>query len=302
MNSSIWTKDRPVRDVPLVVSFLLVLTLLLQITWHSQQAPIVASAKDLPSPLSARTYTMSSLGEPIATAKVLNLWLQAFDNQPGVSIPFNQLSTSSFVSPSCRVHGVRSRRIHLAARGGGCPLRHANGSIEQAEDHDRLELLDPAHKPAGYPAHAHAQPSITRRGNCPRRMWCSSRIVNTGRGRPTAMPDLSGTDSLYLRLSCLPKASLAADSPRRAVYRIYRICRSRNSFRLSSCVCCPSDDSRPSAHDVPSAHNRSDIASIPAAPPCGALCLCTPIESALTDVSSFSEGENCHEHPKAALV
>jgi hypothetical protein len=91
MNSSIWTKDRPVRDVPLVVSCLLVLTLLLQIAWHSQQAPIVASAKDLPSPLSARTYTISSLGEPIATAKILNLWLQAFDNQPGVSIPFNQL-------------------------------------------------------------------------------------------------------------------------------------------------------------------------------------------------------------------
>ena len=91
MNSSIWSKDRPVKDVPLLVSILLVLTLLLQVVWHSQQAPIVAEAKDLPSPLSARTYTMSSLGEPIATAKVLNLWLQAFDNQPGVSIPFNQL-------------------------------------------------------------------------------------------------------------------------------------------------------------------------------------------------------------------
>jgi len=52
----------------------------------------VAKAEDLASPLSARTYVMSSFGEPIAVSKLLNLWLQAFDNQPGTSISFHQLN------------------------------------------------------------------------------------------------------------------------------------------------------------------------------------------------------------------
>lgn len=84
-------KDRPVIDVPRWIKILLAVTLLLQVAWHSMQAPVVAKAEDLPAPLSARTYVMSSLGEPIAAAKFLNLWLQAFDNQPGASISFHQL-------------------------------------------------------------------------------------------------------------------------------------------------------------------------------------------------------------------
>ena len=85
-------KDRPVSDVPKSVRWLLLLTLLMQLIWHSFQEPVVAKAEDLAPPLSTRTYVMSSLGEPIAAAKFLNLWLQAFDNQPGASISFHQLN------------------------------------------------------------------------------------------------------------------------------------------------------------------------------------------------------------------
>jgi len=84
-------KDRPVRDVPLSVIVMLLAALAIQLYWHSQQQPIVAKAEDLPRPMSARTYVMSSFGEPVAAAKVLNLWLQAFDNQPGISIPLHAL-------------------------------------------------------------------------------------------------------------------------------------------------------------------------------------------------------------------
>jgi hypothetical protein len=84
-------KDRPVRDVPRTIVILLIVTLGLQLLWHSFQDPVVARAEDLPAPLSTRTYVMSSFGEPIAAAKFLNLWLQAFDNQPGISISFHQL-------------------------------------------------------------------------------------------------------------------------------------------------------------------------------------------------------------------
>jgi len=84
-------KDRPVRDVPAIVILMLIATLALQLFWHSLQEPVVAKAEDLPHPMSARAYVMSSFGEPVAAAKVLNLWLQAFDNQPGVSIPLQSL-------------------------------------------------------------------------------------------------------------------------------------------------------------------------------------------------------------------
>ncbi len=85
-------KDRPVDDVPASVKIFLLLALMLQLLWHSLQEPVVAKAEDLAPPLSTRTYVMSSLGEPIAVSKFLNLWLQAFDNQPGASISFHQLN------------------------------------------------------------------------------------------------------------------------------------------------------------------------------------------------------------------
>ncbi len=84
-------KDRPVRDVPSAIIILLVISLAMQLLWHSQQEPIVARADDLSQPMSHRAYVMSSFGEPVAAAKVLNLWLQAFDNQPGISIPLHAL-------------------------------------------------------------------------------------------------------------------------------------------------------------------------------------------------------------------
>jgi len=85
-------KDRPVKDVPKPVIAYLLLALVLQLSWHSLQDPLVAKAEDLAPPLSTRSYVMSSLGEPIAASKILNLWLQAFDNQAGTSISFHQLN------------------------------------------------------------------------------------------------------------------------------------------------------------------------------------------------------------------
>lgn len=85
-------KERPLSDVPASVKIFLLFSLVLQLLWHSVQEPVVARAEDLAPPLSTRTYVMSSFGEPIAVSKFLNLWLQAFDNQPGASISFHQLN------------------------------------------------------------------------------------------------------------------------------------------------------------------------------------------------------------------
>lgn len=87
-------EDRPISDVPVSVKVFLVLALVLQLLWHGLQEPVVAKAENLPEPLSVNAYVMSSLDEPIAAAKFLNLWLQAFDNQPGASLSFHQLDYS----------------------------------------------------------------------------------------------------------------------------------------------------------------------------------------------------------------
>jgi hypothetical protein len=93
----LFNKERAFSDVPMAVRILLVIMLVLQLLWHSQQEPVVAKADDLPSPMPARNYVISSLGEPVAMSKVLNLWLQAFDNQPGISIPFRHLDYSRII-------------------------------------------------------------------------------------------------------------------------------------------------------------------------------------------------------------
>lgn len=91
MMAGLLNKDRPLRDVPVSVSLFVIIALILQLLWHSQQDIEVAQAEDLPIPMSVDAYKMVSLNEPIAMSKLLNLWLQAFDNQPGLSLSFRQL-------------------------------------------------------------------------------------------------------------------------------------------------------------------------------------------------------------------
>ena len=89
--SALLNKDRPVKDVPLSAKLLLLAALALQLLWHSQQETNRAKAEDLPAPMSVNAYKAMSLNEPIAISKLMNLWLQAFDNQPGISLSFHQL-------------------------------------------------------------------------------------------------------------------------------------------------------------------------------------------------------------------
>lgn len=84
-------KDRPASDVPKRIKILLVLALAMQLIWQYTQPPITPTAENLPPPLSVHAYTLISLGEPVAASRFLNLWLQAFDNQPGISLSFHQL-------------------------------------------------------------------------------------------------------------------------------------------------------------------------------------------------------------------
>lgn len=85
------TIERPVAAVPRVVKVVLVAALLAQIAWQASVTRPTAQAIALGMPMDAAWLRVASLGEPIALSQTLVLYLQAFDNQAGVSIPYKDL-------------------------------------------------------------------------------------------------------------------------------------------------------------------------------------------------------------------
>lgn len=85
------TNERSWHEVPAMALWLLVAGLLLQLGWHAAQPRPQAEASALTAPPSLNVLNAASLGEPVTLARFLTLWLQAFDNQPGISIPFREL-------------------------------------------------------------------------------------------------------------------------------------------------------------------------------------------------------------------
>ena len=85
------TGERSLADVPRAVWLTLLAALALQIAWQGAQPRPVASAAALEAPPPLAALRVASIGEPIVLAQLTTLYLQAFDNQPGISIPFRDL-------------------------------------------------------------------------------------------------------------------------------------------------------------------------------------------------------------------
>lgn len=85
-------KERPLRDVPVSIIVVLCAALILQILFHGLQPKPVPRVEALTPPPSGPILNLASFGEQSTLARVLMLWLQAFDYQPGVSIPFKALN------------------------------------------------------------------------------------------------------------------------------------------------------------------------------------------------------------------
>jgi len=85
------SSERPLATVPRPVLALLAIALCLQVAWQALQPGPSARAEALGDPAPVAVLRPLALGEPIALAQLLTLYLQAFDNQPGVSIPFLEL-------------------------------------------------------------------------------------------------------------------------------------------------------------------------------------------------------------------
>ncbi|HSR62001.1 MAG TPA: hypothetical protein VLN56_01190 [Gammaproteobacteria bacterium] len=89
--------ERPISDVPPVIVLVLLLAFTAQTAWHYTRPEPVASASELPAPPPFDFMRLASLGDPVALSGITMLWLQSFDNQPGISIPFNQLDYTRLI-------------------------------------------------------------------------------------------------------------------------------------------------------------------------------------------------------------
>lgn len=85
------SRERPVTQVPGAVILVLFLTLVLQVVWHHSRPAPTAAASALPLAPPTELLRVAGLGDDFALSKFLNLWLQMYDNQPGISIPFLEL-------------------------------------------------------------------------------------------------------------------------------------------------------------------------------------------------------------------
>jgi len=82
---------RPYRVVPRPAMALLGLAFALHVGLAALQPEPIARASELPPPPSGALLTLLRHFEPLPSAHLLALYLQAYDNQPGISIPFRDL-------------------------------------------------------------------------------------------------------------------------------------------------------------------------------------------------------------------
>ncbi len=132
-------KVRKISAVPRSTVVLLVVGLLMQLLWHWYRPPPEARARDLPPPPGFTALHVVSLGDQPVLAKLLMLWLQAFDNQPGISIPFRELDYT-------RVIGWLERMLALDPDGEYPLLAAARLYGEVPVEEKQRAMLDFVHR------------------------------------------------------------------------------------------------------------------------------------------------------------
>jgi hypothetical protein len=83
--------ERPILAVPWPLLLLTLLLLATQVGWSLRHPHPLPTAQALGPAPTNHEAAIASLGEIKAYARLLNLTLQAHDNQPGISLPFRQL-------------------------------------------------------------------------------------------------------------------------------------------------------------------------------------------------------------------
>jgi hypothetical protein len=125
--------QRSLASVPRPIIWLVCGALLLQIGLSLFLPRASAKAQALTSPPSLHALLVASMGEPIGLAKFLMLRLQAFDNQPGLSVPFRELDYP-------RVRDWLTRILQLDPH-GQYPLLFASHLYAEVPQPDKQRLM-----------------------------------------------------------------------------------------------------------------------------------------------------------------
>jgi hypothetical protein len=85
------TRNRPLHHVPLPAIALLAIAIALQLLLAAYAPRPLARATDLAPPPAGPVRSLIASFDPLPAVHLAALYLQAFDNQPGISIPFREL-------------------------------------------------------------------------------------------------------------------------------------------------------------------------------------------------------------------
>jgi len=119
-------RERPLADVPRWVAAGLAFALALQVGVALLQPRPTARAEDLGPAPGANTLRLAAVGEPVALANLLMLYLQAFDYQAGTRVPYRDLDYDRLV-------GWLSRILELDPAGQN-PLMSASRLYAEVPD------------------------------------------------------------------------------------------------------------------------------------------------------------------------
>jgi len=126
-------RERPLTAVPMPLLWLLAATFCAQLALKGFEVRPTARAADLPQAPSATTARLLAAGDPIALAQLLLLYLQAFDTQPGISIPYKDLDYG-------RLQDWLARVLDLDPR-GQYPMLLASQVYAQVPDPVRQRMI-----------------------------------------------------------------------------------------------------------------------------------------------------------------
>jgi hypothetical protein len=127
------TSLKPINAVPRKVLAALALALLLQVLWQASRPAPHARPRELPPAPSQAALRLAALGDPVALSKAVMLYLQAHDDQAGVSIAWRDLDY-------VRVAAWLQRVLELDPR-GQYPLLAASEVYGAVGDPARVRLM-----------------------------------------------------------------------------------------------------------------------------------------------------------------
>lgn len=124
---------RPVKDVPVIIAVMLFLTLFGQVALQINSPAVNPEARPLPEVISAKKLELIGLADKIAMSKLTMLWLQAFDDQPGISIPFRELDYAKIIDWLNVILTLDSRTQY--------PLLAASRIYSEVPDENRKRMM-----------------------------------------------------------------------------------------------------------------------------------------------------------------